>query len=51
MMNPGTLSDAVHGLRARFGDGWSFDIVEHKRNGGGVEVEPETRTIYPSHQL
>ena len=43
MMNPGTLSDAAHGLRARFGDGWSFDIVEHKRNGGGVEVVGELR--------
>ena len=36
-----SVQDLVERLHERLGEGWSFDVVRHHRNGGGVEVEAE----------
>ena len=37
------IEDVVARLNARFGGSWSFDVLRHHRNGGGVEVEAELK--------
>ncbi len=36
---PMTPGAAVRRLRDAFGEGWSFEILGHRRNGNGVEVD------------
>ena len=36
-----SIEDLVARLNARLGEGWSFDVLRHHRNGGGVEVVAE----------
>ena len=33
-----SVEDLVARLNARLGDDWSFDVLRHHRNGGGIEV-------------
>ena len=37
------IDDLVARLNAHFGEIWSFDVLRHHRNGGGVEVEAELK--------
>jgi len=41
--NGGSLGDALSGLRASYGNAWSFEIVRHSTNGGTVEVVGQLR--------
>ena len=34
----GSIANVVTALKDAYGEQWSFDIVDHGRNGGGVEV-------------
>ena len=36
-----SVEDLVARLNARLGDDWSFDVLRHQRNGGGIEVVAE----------
>ena len=36
-----SIEDLVARLNARLGEGWSFDVLRHQRNGGGIEVVAE----------
>ncbi len=40
---PTTVPAVVKALRDAYGDGWSFDIINHHLRGDGVEVEGELR--------
>ena len=36
-----SVEDLVARLNAQLGEGWSFDVLRHHRNGGGIEVVAE----------
>ena len=36
-----SVEDLVARLNARLGNDWSFDVLRHQRNGGGIEVVAE----------
>ena len=37
------ITDLVGQLNSRFGADWSFDVLRHRRNGAGIEVEAELK--------
>jgi hypothetical protein len=41
--NGGSLGEALSGLRAAYGNAWSFEIVRHSTNGSTVEVVGQLR--------